>query len=334
MMQAALPISSERCRICGADGARESSLHFLGKMLDSAEVFKDNRCRRCGFGWLTPRPTEKELDALYGEKYFAAYSGASSNTTQDLPALTILDRLRIKLAWTTDRGIDQVNEIERLMGSGSDNPSVCDIGCGNGDLLVRLKKAGRTLVGVEPDAAARERCRASGIEVHSGRIEILPQEIAANSQDVVIMSHVLEHCHEPMQALTNAARVLNQTGILVVEVPNAASFGSKYYGTSWYHADYGRHMNFFNERSLTLAMEKVGLTRVRVSYSQYVNQFKNEWISAQQNAFDKQRQLGEIVPNALRDSKARSWKLLLKTLLAGPASRYTCMRMIAQKSLR
>ena len=70
------------------------------------------------------------------------------------------------------------------------------------------------------------------------------------------MSHVLEHCQEPSQALEHAGRVLKPGGSLVVEVPNAESRGSKYFGTSWFHADYGLNIHVHaNDRTDTSTRE-------------------------------------------------------------------------------
>lgn len=48
-----------------------------------------------------------------------------------------------------------------------------------------------------------------------------------------------------------------------MEVPNVKFSGSKYSEPSWFHAGYGRHMNFFDDRSLKLAVEKVGVRNCR-----------------------------------------------------------------------
>ena len=320
-------VQAEICPVCRKKNIDSTSVPWLQKLLDAEENFGLQRCRGCGFGWLFPRPTAAQVNPLYGRQYFDRYAGES--VPEATPRTTLLDRLRVHLAWRTDKGVDQADAITELLGSG--NRSVCDIGCGNGDLLVKLKAEGRRLVGVEPDEAARERCRAAGVEVVCGSTENLPSEIQDDSQDVVVMSHVLEHCHDPISALKYAARITRPGGSVVVDVPNAESRGSISLGSTWFHADYGRHMNFFGARSLSIAAEQVGLQSPAISYYGYLVQFTNGWISAQQENWEKQYRLGLVPPAAVKDSKSRAWLLLLRTLLAERALRYLCVRMVCRK---
>ena len=74
------------------------------------------------------------------------------STTQDeMPELSLLQRLRNHLAWRFDRGVS-FTEIEL----GPPNKrSLCDVGCGNGILASRLKDYGFSVIGIEPDPTAR-----------------------------------------------------------------------------------------------------------------------------------------------------------------------------------
>jgi len=322
-----LKTADGNCPVCRVQNPDSTAVPWLRNMLEGQSEFSIQRCRSCGFGWLSPRPTPDQLTKLYGKQYFDRYAG--DGVADHVPPMTITDRLRVKIAWKADRGLTLQEEIEPLLLSSSCH--LCDIGCGNGGLLAKLQSPERTLIGVEPDAAARERCQSAGVSVLPGNTESLPSEIGSNTQDVVVMSHVLEHCIDPIGALERAARILRPGGSMIVEVPNAESMGAASLGSTWFHADYGRHVNFFGERSLKAAAARVGLRGTRISFSNYVVQFTNKWIGAQQGNWDKQLRLGQIAPTPGRDSKNRAWLLLLRTAFSSRSARYSVVRMIATK---
>jgi 2-polyprenyl-3-methyl-5-hydroxy-6-metoxy-1,4-benzoquinol methylase len=114
------------------------------------------------------------------------------------------DRLRIKLAWLNDHGVEM--DDSWLQGRLAPGARVCDLGCGNGGLLARLDRLGREAVGVEPDPIAREVGRGRGHEVLPGTAEELPDEVRDRRFDCVAMSHVLEHCLDPTSLDSSARR--------------------------------------------------------------------------------------------------------------------------------
>src|SRR6266850_3384010 len=117
-------------------------------------------------------------------------------------------------------------------------------------------------VGVEPDPTARRVAAERGLEVYAGTAEELPPEIRHRAFDIVVFSHVLEHCLEPIRALQIAASRLKPNGVTVVETPNNEAAGCREAGSAWPWLDVPRHLNFFTAQSLRLACQAVGLTPV------------------------------------------------------------------------
>lgn len=93
--------------------------------------------------------------------------------------------------------------------------SVCDVGCGTGVLLTRIRTAhpGLTrLTGVDfviDDAAALE-----GVEYVAAKIEALP--FADGEFDTVICTHVIEHVLDYRQAIAELRRIARRRLIIVV----------------------------------------------------------------------------------------------------------------------
>lgn len=92
--------------------------------------------------------------------------------------------------------------------------SVCDVGCGTGALLRRLREARSDIlrwVGIDVTPAAP----ADGtIEYRSGKIECLP--FADGEFDTVICTHVLEHVLDYPRAIAELRRVARRRLIVVV----------------------------------------------------------------------------------------------------------------------
>ena len=104
---------------------------------------------------------------------------------------------------------------------------VLDLGCGNGQLLAFLSRAGlRSVVGVDrsPDQAERSRRAAPGAEVVLGDGRALLRERAGNFGAIFCID-VLEHLtrDELLEYLHLIAAALRPGGALIAQVPNADS---------------------------------------------------------------------------------------------------------------
>jgi hypothetical protein len=87
------------------------------------------------------------------------------------------------------------------------------------------------------------------------------EEAAANRYDLIVMSHVLEHAPYPETMLYPAMAMLDEDGVLYVEVPHeiiiANSPGARDLASKKRH--WHEHINFFTEDALRILMERCGL---------------------------------------------------------------------------
>jgi SAM-dependent methyltransferase len=90
--------------------------------------------------------------------------------------------------------------------------AVVDFGCGIGALLERLDAAAKT--GVEVSEPARREAQSRGL-----RVVAMAAELEAESADVVISNHALEHTVSPLAELRELRRVLKPDGKLVLWLP-------------------------------------------------------------------------------------------------------------------
>ncbi|MGF0117112.1 class I SAM-dependent methyltransferase [Promicromonospora sp. Marseille-Q5078] len=89
---------------------------------------------------------------------------------------------------------------------------VLDVGCGTGELLARLERAGAVVVGVDPapEMVAHAREHHPGATVRDGDAEHLPFD--DGGFDVVLAVNALQLADDTRGALTEAARVLAPGG--------------------------------------------------------------------------------------------------------------------------
>lgn len=136
--------------------------------------------------------------------------------------------------------------------------SIVDLGGREGYLLSRLKDAGyKDLYCIDASQDAIDFLHDRGL---NGHVADISTDLNVDKKfDVVILSHVLEHCPVPLDVLNNVYDVLKEDGLLFVEVPNESfkKFPTKYghyYGFNSYN-DFEKHLD---ERWKVIYKDKEG----------------------------------------------------------------------------
>jgi 2-polyprenyl-3-methyl-5-hydroxy-6-metoxy-1,4-benzoquinol methylase len=277
--------------------------------------YKVEWCKDCDFGAVAGSFSPSEVSAFYTPDYYTHVTQGSSGQE----AMRLADRLRVNLAWRRDDGVNlSPAEVAQVRSQ----PVLCDVGCGGGQAMEAFKQAGYDVMGIEPDGAARALAKTVG-QVFEGTAEALPDAVEGRAFDVVLLSHVLEHCIDPAKALGNVKRLLGASGTAVIEVPNNAAWGAEMFGAGWFFADVPRHLQFFSEASLTAALAQAGLRVTRVFYTGYTRQFSPAWLAAQ-------AEIGKRVGlNGGAPGGPSALKLLARTAFAGAARKYDSIRVHA-----
>jgi len=276
-------------------------------------------CADCDFGGVAGDFSSSDVTPFYTEDYYT--HTAPIQATQ--PSMRLTDRLRVHLAWRTDRGVDLcASQAPRSKAT----PVLCDVGCGNGHAMSLFKQSGYDAVGIEPDPVARTLAARIG-DLFDGTAEVLPSAIEGRKFQVVLLSHVLEHCIDPATALCNVKQLLAPGGTAILEVPNNAAHGFNTYGPAWFFADIPRHLQFFTEASLRKALSRAGLRVASAIYTGYTRQFLPGWLTAQEQirGLTGQDRNGSWNGNA--------WTLLAKTAAAPAPRKYDSIRVHAVHSV-
>lgn len=103
--------------------------------------------------------------------------------------------------------------------------AILDLGCGRGEFLQALAKAGLKGRGVESNASAVAACQAVGLDVVRGDLIEFLKTIESGSVGGVFAAQVAEHLPPPVlqMLLVESRRVLKKGGLLILETVNPRS---------------------------------------------------------------------------------------------------------------
>lgn len=243
---AELPKDSNNCPICTSEKltlVHDNDRYCMG--------IKTMQCQNCGFIYQNPAPTLAAMENFYAYDYRIFYENTE-----------IPNEDYLKNSVHSSRA-EQIVQTLLKCNNSTDELSILDLGSAEGTLLERLSNAfpRSSLHGVEPSenfckySKSRLADRAS---ILNGTLQNMVDSdfVQKGTIDVIILSHVLEHFHDPISVLKTLLEYGKQGVIIYVEVPNLTS---KYGSSGQFHI---AHLNYFTPRTLNNAFRAAGLTTI------------------------------------------------------------------------
>lgn len=248
-----LDLVDAHCVLCGSDDSEVCASGTDFEYDTSDDVFQMVSCRRCGHQYLDPRPASSELDVIYPPDYYS-FTGTRSRLVA-----------RMQRVWESGK----VRLYRELVGDGPRR--LLDVGCGDGRFLGLLREFGDEsweLVGLELDASAVARCRATGLDVRPERVEeFAEREEQRGRYDAVIMLQLIEHVEDPALICERVRDLLEPGGVFIIETPNLGGLDHTLFkGRWWGHYHFPRHWNLFTADTLVRMLETRGFEIVRHEY--------------------------------------------------------------------
>ena len=271
--------SVTNCPVCGAD--KKVLLHegLTDRVFFCAPgEWSIYRCESCVSTYIDPRPTPETIGLAY-QQYFThkevvGYSSLSflgkirrrlANDyrnfrygTRDTPS-SVLGIFIASLMPNIKAGTDAAM---RHLPKAKTGSRLLDLGCGNGEFLLRARSAGWDVVGVDFDAKAVDFARRQNLDVRLGGVDALDSSV--EQFDAITLCHVIEHVHDPVDVLCACYKLLKPGGFLWLETPNITSEGYRLFGTDWLALDPPRHLVLFNQKSMEQALKSAGFSETEI----------------------------------------------------------------------
>lgn len=211
-------------------------------------------CSGCHGLYLSPRPTPASIGNAYsryythdGDRSAGRLSAIKKRVRNEVWSNSLQTSLYPRLglpkilAWTTQWlrpwiaepfGLRQLAQLPKGL--------LIDVGCGNGNKIKLAEQLGWQARGIELDAAAVKAAVAQGLQVELGGFELLANY--EGQVDCLVCSHVLEHVHQPLRMIELLLAALKPEGVLLLSLPNAASFLRHHYRENWRGLEAPRHL--------------------------------------------------------------------------------------------
>lgn len=226
------------CPLCG-EARDRPFLKVRDREWGAAGEFQLVRCAGCGLVYLNPRPTRATIHHCYPSTYFSSCPREWVSWGSGSPRIAGFVLWRA-YGWAFARGGERV----------------LDVGCGKGEGLEFLRAAGKEVWGVDVSPEAVQEARDRGLKVVEGDLE--GAKFPDGFFDGVVLSHSLEHIHDPVGLLREVRRILKPGGSCFVEVPNIESPWFFLTRDRWHPLQVPLHLCHFSPATLGRALERAG----------------------------------------------------------------------------
>jgi 2-polyprenyl-3-methyl-5-hydroxy-6-metoxy-1,4-benzoquinol methylase len=214
-----------------------------GKIITTSNEYQIIDCEICKFIHIKPYPTMEDLTEIYQNEF---YQNIKPN---------YIKKYEEELEYWKMIYHEKLEIIEQHV----KDRKILDIGCGAGFFLKEAKNRKWDVMGVEPSSMAANYAKKNGIKV----IEKMFEKVEINEKfNAIHLDAVLEHSISPNKVLQKCHSILDDNGIIIVEVPNdfnpLQKIVEEAYGKrEWWIAP-SEHLNYFTFQSIINLIEANG----------------------------------------------------------------------------
>ena len=225
----------QRFRPCNLCADQRASLRF------SKDDFSIVQCPNCALVYVGEDPARIDFETLYGESY---YKGGDDKVFADY-----LGQERERRAASRRK----LWGLKRLAPSGR----LLDVGCAAGFFLAEAVAA-YEVRGVEFSAFSSRFAREHfGFDVTTGTLT--DARLPSGHFDLITLWDVIEHVPDPLEVLTEAARLLRPGGHVVLTTGDIDSAFAKAKGADWSLMGPPWHLYYFSKATMSRMAERAGL---------------------------------------------------------------------------
>ncbi len=262
-----------QCPLCGNEERRILYAALRDRLFGAPGEWTFKECCHCGLVFLDPRPTPEDVEKAYATYYTHFSAPPLNGFLRRVRQYVRGGYLATKFGYTAE-----VTQLQRLMGwlaylhpgqremmnisvmylPAKHRGRLLEVGFGSGETLAEMRRLGWEVEGIDFDAQAVKNARHNyDLNVRAGHLE--NQAYPPHYFDSVIMNHVIEHVHNPLQLLRECRRILKPGGVLVIVTPNVKSRLHRRFKHNWRGLEPPRHLTIFSMYTMSLLAGKVQL---------------------------------------------------------------------------
>lgn len=248
--------------------------HTEGTLINNRDFPKHHICRKCGFVYMYPLPSKEELDTYYEDSYWEKHHNSTGLVDKALDQ-SFDNRSKAIFEWCKPFIKDE-------------STRVLEIGAGYGHNLAYIKHQSNCIIeGIEPSREGANNAEKSyGIKTFNGFLEDFESE---KKYDIIILSHVFEHFFNPTEALFIIRKLINEEGVLFIEVPNILEPNPRKHKLGWFSKE---HISYFSKDKLNYMLKLNGFDMFRCEEKNYLRTLsfaKKTEITLYKNEYNKVR---------------------------------------------
>lgn len=198
-------------------------------------------CRKCGVIRLKERLDNYSTEEFYKNEYRDIYVGQESASDDFFKG-------------QVSRGEGFYKFIEQNIPM-KDISTVFEIGCGAGGILYPFHKVGKKVSGCDYGEKYLQFGQDRGLDLYQGGIDT--NKTPKKSQDLIILSHVMEHFTEPFKTMNEIIELIADDKYLLVEVPGIFDVKQTYFNPILYFQN--AHVHNYYYYYLKVFYEALGL---------------------------------------------------------------------------
>ena len=222
---------------------------------------------------MNPQPVAESIGDCYPNNYGPHRAAESKPKAEEFTSLTEAPSSIATKPWYMRLGAGRIPGLKgvydwlsdkksEVIPANTPGKSAIEIGCANGDFLMRLRDNGWDVQGVEPALHAADTAKSLGLTIHHGTLDTV--SLPEASVDAVFAWMVIEHLPQPVTTLGQIHRLLKPNGILAFSVPNFGCWEPVVFGRQWDAYELPRHLQHFTPKTVKRMLEANGFADVEI----------------------------------------------------------------------
>ncbi len=208
------------------------------------------RCVACKMQYVSPRPTQSQLEDFYSVSenyaYWAKYIYPASESVR-----------REKIFAPRAKLVADISKKNSIFGG-----ELIEVGPGYGVFLEEIAKRGvfDKVSGIEPSPELATICRRKGFSITNRPYEKVPTNQNATA---IVSFEVIEHLFDPLSFVIWAYAALAKGGMLLLTCPNIEGLDTLMLGREATAVDH-QHLNYFSPKTLSLLLQRAGFQQIQI----------------------------------------------------------------------